>query len=206
MSLYERYVLPALVTCACGQRPFQALRQGCVPAAEGVVLELGFGAGLNLAHYDRAKVKQLFALEPAPGMLTRARRVAAKSPFPVTVLAETAEALSLGPASVDTVLVTFSLCTIPDAAAALEGARRALRPGGKLIFLEHGLAPDAKVAQTQRRLQPFWGRIAGGCHLNRDIPALIRAGGFAIDRLDSAYMPNAPRFSGYIYSGSARGS
>lgn len=205
MALYDRFILPALINCACGQRPFQLLREAMIPKAEGLVLELGFGSGLNLPFYDPAKVQRVFALEPALGMLSRARRAAEKSLMPVTVLAETAEGLSLGPASVDTLVVTFSLCTIPDGIAALTAARRALRPGGKLIFLEHGLAPDAQTARMQRRIEPIWRRIAGGCHLSRDIPALIRAGGFAIDELDSAYLPNSPRFAGYIHSGIARG-
>ena len=142
MGLYERYILPPLIGMACGAKPIRKQREKIVPLASGVVLELGFGTGLNLAHYDPAKVSRVIALEPSPGMLVRARRAAAGAPAPVEILAETAEALSLGAQSVDTVLVTYSLCTIPDPVAALEGARRALRPGGRLLFCEHGRAPD----------------------------------------------------------------
>jgi ubiquinone/menaquinone biosynthesis C-methylase UbiE len=204
MGFYDRYVLPALIGAACGAKPVAKQRAKIVPQAEGVVLELGFGTGLNLAHYDFSKVRRVFALEPAEGMLVRARRAAARSGAPVEVLPETAEALSLGPASVDTVLVTYSLCTIPDPHAALEGARRALKPGGRLLFCEHGLAPDEKVRRTQARLEPVWKRIAGGCHFTRDVPALIQGAGFALERLDTMYLPGTPHFAGYNYWGSAR--
>lgn len=204
MSLYERYILPPLIHFACSRPPIQAQRRLLLPAAEGVVLELGFGSGLNLPFYDPAKLTHLYALEPSEGMLPRARKAAVRSGLPVTVLPETAEALSLPPASVDTVTVTFALCTIPDAVQALDGARRALKPGGRLLFLEHGLAPDAKVARNQRRLEPLWGKIAGGCHLARDIPALIRAGGFSLDRLETGYLPQAPRFAGHVFWGAAK--
>lgn len=203
MSFYERYVLPALIGAACGCRPIRKQRQKIVPRAEGVVLELGFGSGLNLPHYDAAKVTQLYALEPSEGMLARARKVARGAPFPVEIVPETAEALSLPAASVDTVLVTYSLCTIPDAVSALEGARKVLKPGGRLLFCEHGLSPDADVARWQRRIEPVWRPLAGGCHLTRDIPALIGAAGFRIEGLETMYLPRSPRWAGYNYWGAA---
>ena len=204
MNFYERYVVPPLISFACGAKPIGKQREKVVPHAEGVVLELGFGSGLNLAYYDRAKVTKLIALEPAPGMLARARKLTALSDLPVEILAEGAEALSLPAASVDTVLVTYSLCTIPDPAAALEGARRALRPGGRLLFCEHGRAPDEAVRRAQARIEPIWRVIGGGCHLTRDIPALITGGGFAIETLETMYLPGAPRWAGFNYWGSAR--
>lgn len=201
MGLYDRYILPALIDFSCGQAAIQHQRRLVVPQAQGVVLELGFGSGLNLPFYDPAKVTRLYALEPALGMLQRAEKAAQGANLPVTVLPETAEALSLPPGSVDTVLITFALCTIPDTEAALAGARRALKPEGRLLFLEHGLAPDAKVARTQARLEPFWKHIAGGCHLSRDIPALVRQGGFRIEQMQSGYLPRAPRFTGHVFWG-----
>ena len=203
MGFYDRYIVPPLISMACGAKPIRKQREKIVPLAEGVVLELGFGSGLNLPHYDRSKVTKVFALEPAPGMLARARKAAARTDLPLDILAETAEALSLPAASVDTVLVTYSLCSIPDAIAALQGARRALRPGGRLLFCEHGTAPDEAVRRAQVRIEPIWKVIGGGCHLTRDIPALIAGGGFEIEKLDTMYLPGAPRWASFNYWGAA---
>jgi SAM-dependent methyltransferase len=204
MNLYDRYVLPPLVTLACSCAPVRAQREKVVPRADGVVLELGFGAGLNLPFYDPARVSKVYALEPAAGMLARARRTAQHAPFPVDILPEAAERLSLPEASVDTVVVTYSLCTIPDPAAALAGARRVLRREGRLLFCEHGLAPDADVRRWQSRIEPFWRVIAGGCRLTRDIPALVAGAGFRIERLETGYLPRTPKWSGFNTWGEAR--
>lgn len=204
MSLYERFVLPAFVTSACSCSPIDRQRQKIVPAAGGVVLELGFGAGLNLPHYDAAKVRKVYALEPSPGMVKRATDRVRKAPFSVEILTEAAENMPLGPQSVDTVLVTYSLCTIPGAVSALERARRALKPNGRLLFCEHGLSPDQDVQRWQKRIEPVWKVVGGGCHLSRDIPALIEAGGFKIEQLDTMYLPKSPKWAGYNYWGSAR--
>ncbi len=204
MNLYERFLLPAFVTSACSCSPIDKQRQKIVPAAEGVVLELGFGAGLNLPHYDAAKVRKLYALEPSPGMIKRARDRVRSAPFDVEILTETAENMPLGPQCVDTVLVTYSLCTIPGAVSALESARRALKPNGRLLFCEHGLSPDQGVERWQKRIEPIWKVIGGGCHLSRDIPALIAAAGFRIEQLDTMYLPKSPKWAGYNFWGSAR--
>lgn len=204
MSFYSRYILPAVITCTCGAKPVRYQRRKIVPRAEGVVLELGFGAGLNLPYYDATKVSRVYALEPEQGMLARARKAARAAPVPVEILPERAEEISLPTGSVDAVLVTYSLCTIPDAVSALQGARRVLKPGGQLLFCEHGLAPDPEVQRTQARVERWWKPIAGGCHLTRDIPALVRAGGFSITDMETMYLPSTPRFAGYNYWGSAR--
>jgi SAM-dependent methyltransferase len=204
MGFYDRYILPPLLGAACGVRPISRQRDKIVPQAEGVVLELGFGSGLNLSHYDAGKITRLYGLEPSEGMLVKARTAARDARFPVEILQETAEALSLPAHSVDTVLVTYSLCTIPDAVSALTGARRALKPGGRLLFCEHGLAPDESVRTWQRRIEPIWRPIAGGCHLTRDIPALIKAGGFEIESLETMYLPKSPKWAAYNYWGAAR--
>ena len=203
MGFYDRYILPRLLDAACSAGPIDKQRAKIVPQAKGVVLELGFGSGLNLPHYDALKVQRLIALEPSAGMLARAKDKAAAAPFPVDVLPETAEALSLREASVDTVLVTYSLCTIPDPVSALAAARRVLKPGGRLLFCEHGAAPDADVQRWQRRIEPAWKVIGGGCHLTREIPMLVGSAGFAIDRLETMYLPKSPRWAGYNYWGSA---
>jgi ubiquinone/menaquinone biosynthesis C-methylase UbiE len=204
MNFYDRYVLPPLIGMACSCKPVRRQRNKVVPQAEGVVLELGFGSGLNLPYYDASKVEKLYALEPSAGMLERARKSAADAAFPVEILPEAAEALSLPLGSVDTVLVTYSLCTIPDAVRALEGARRVLKPGGRLLFCEHGLAPDEAVRRWQRRIEPVWRVIGGGCHLTRDIPRLIDAAGFRVETLDTMYLPHSPKWAGFNYWGSAR--
>jgi SAM-dependent methyltransferase len=204
VNLYERYILPRLITASCSCSPVTRQRQKIVPLAEGVVVELGFGSGLNLPHYDPAKVRKVYAIEPAAGMLARARKAVGNAPFDVEVVSEKAEAMSLPAGSADTVLVTYSLCSIPNAIAALEGARRVLKPGGRLLFCEHGLAPDENVRRWQRRIEPVWRVIGGGCHLTRDIPALVSAAGFALDRVDTMYLPRSPKWSSFNYWGSAR--
>ncbi len=204
MGFYDRHILPLLIDAACSKAVIREQREKIAPQAEGVVLELGFGSGLNLPHLDPAKVEKLYALEPSAGMLARARKKADDVAFPVEILPETAEALSLPPGSVDTVLVTYSLCSIADPVAALAGARRALKPGGKLLFCEHGLAPEESVQRWQRRIEPVWRVIGGGCHLTRDIPALVRSAGFAIEELETGYLPKTPRWAGFNSWGLAR--
>lgn len=204
MGFYDRHILPRLIGAACAQPDFDRQRRRVVPQAEGVVLELGFGTGLNLPYYDPAKVKRLYALEPSEGMLARARHAAVGSAVPVEVLPEPAERLSLPDGSVDTVVTTYCLCTIPDVRSALTGVRRALKPGGRLLFCEHGLSPDPKVQRWQRGIEPFWKPIAGGCHLTRDIRGLIGSSGFRIEQADTGYRPNSPRWAGFDAWGSAR--
>ena len=157
----------------------------------------------SLPFYDAAKVERVIGLDPAEAMLTRSRRRSAALPFPVEYLALEGEHIPLAPESIDSVLVTYTLCTIAEPIAALEGMRRVLKPGGRLIFCEHGKAPDAAVHRWQRRLTPLWRRIAGGCRLERDIPALIAAAGFRIDAIETMYLPGTPRFAGFNFWGTA---
>lgn len=203
MGFYGRHILPHVINCACGARPIQKQRAKVAPMVAGDVLELGFGSGRNLPFLDPARVRKLVAVEPEEGMRALSVKAAQTAPFPVEVRGETAETLPLAPASFDTLFVTYTLCTIPDPVSALAAARKFLKPGGKLVFCEHGLAPDANVARTQAAIEPFWKRIAGGCHLSRDIPRLIGDAGFAIDHLDKRYLPGTPRFAGYNYWGEA---
>ena len=204
MGFYDRYILPRVLDLACGTKPVRRQRQKVVPLAEGRVLEIGIGSGLNLPFYDAAKIETVIGLDPAEEMLSMARRRSADLPFAVEYLALEGERIPLEAESVDTVLVTYTLCTIPDPVAALEGMRRVLKASGRLIFCEHGRAPDAAVRRWQDRLNPLWGRIGGGCNLNRDIPALIEAAGFRVEHLERMYLPGTPRFAGFNYWGSAR--
>ncbi len=206
MGFYDRYILPKVLNWSCGAKPVRRQRQKVVPLAEGRVLEIGIGSGLNLPYYDPAKVERVIGLDPAEEMLTYARRKSGQLPFAVEYLALEGERIPLERQSVDTVLVTYTLCTIPDAIAALEGMRQVLKPGGRLIFCEHGKAPDAAVRRWQHRLNPLWNRIGGSCSLDRDIPALIEGAGFRIDSLDTMYLPHTPRFAGFNFWGSAQPS
>lgn len=204
MNLYRKYVLPRLLDWTCANEEVRRQRRKVVPLARGRVLEVGIGSGLNLPFYDPARVERVVGLDPAPEMLTMARRRSRNLPFAVEYLATAGEAIPLQRGSVDTVLMTFTLCTIADPAAALERMRSVLKPGGRLVFCEHGRAPDEAVRHWQRRLNPLWRRIGGGCTLDRDVPALIRAAGFRIDTLDTTYLPRTPRFAGFNYWGAAR--
>lgn len=163
-------------------------REKVVPAAHGSVLEVGFGTGHNLAHYDVQRVRRLWALEPSQESWALARRRVAAAPYPIEHLPVGAEEIPLADAVADTVVVTFSLCTIPDLDLALAEMRRVLRPGGELVFCEHGAAPDAGVRAWQDRLDPMWSRVGGGCHLNRPIAELIERAGFRMQRLETGYV------------------
>jgi len=204
MSFYDRHILPKVLNWSCSAKPVQRQRQKVVPLAEGRVLEVGIGSGLNLPYYDPAKIERVIGLDPAEEMLTYARRKSETAPFTVEYLAVQGESIPLESQSVDTVLVTYTLCTIPDVIAALENMRRVLKQSGRLVFCEHGRDPDEAVRRWQGRLNPLWKRISGGCNLDRDIPALIEAAGFRIDKLDTMYLPRVPRFAGFNYWGSAR--
>ncbi|PLW82711.1 SAM-dependent methyltransferase [Kineobactrum sediminis] len=204
MGFYERRVLPYLINCACGSAPIMKQRQKLVPRATGTVLEIGIGTGLNLPFYDASRVERLIGLDPSEKSWDLAAKRASHLDFDVEFIGLPGEQIPLADASVDTVVVTFSLCTIPDPVAALAGIGRVLRPGGELLFCEHGKAPDEGVCRWQDRLNPLWKTLAGGCHLNRDIPALLSDAGFATQAMESMYLPGTPRFAGFNVWGSAR--
>lgn len=202
MNVYRRLVLPRLTDLAMGLPVLAEHRRRTVALARGTVLELGFGSGLNLPLYDPSQVTRLYALEPEAGMIALARKRLARVPFPVEVLQAGAERIPLPDASVDTVLTTWTLCTVPLVEQALLEARRVSRPGGRFVFVEHGLAPDAGVAAWQRRLTPVWRRCAGGCRLDRRADALLQAAGFRIEALSTGYA-RGPRVLTYMYRGIA---
>jgi ubiquinone/menaquinone biosynthesis C-methylase UbiE len=188
MGFYDRHLLPHLIDFACGMAAVMQTRAQVVPLAEGRVLEIGIGSGLNLSFYDPAKVSAIVGVDPSAEMQQLAQQRAAHISIPVEMIALELGQIQAANASFDSIVCTFTLCTIPDALAALHEMRRVLKPGGKLLFSEHGLAPDPSVVRWQNRLTPLWKPLAGGCHLNRDIPALLRAGGFHIEQLDSSYL------------------
>jgi ubiquinone/menaquinone biosynthesis C-methylase UbiE len=203
MGFYDKYILPHFLNCACGSKPILYQREKVVPMAEGLVLEVGIGSGLNIPFYDSSKVDKILGLDPSEELNRMALKVAADKGIPVEFILGGAEAIPLPDNHVDSVLVTYTMCTIPQVAAANKEILRVLKPQGKMIFCEHGLAPDANVSKWQNRIDPYWGKIAGGCHLNRNIPALITEAGFKIESMEQMYLPSTPRFAGYNYWGTA---
>jgi ubiquinone/menaquinone biosynthesis C-methylase UbiE len=201
MGLYQEQILPRFTNIVLGGSEFARVRARVAAGLEGEVLEVGFGSGLNVPHYP-PEVKRVQAIDPATaGRKLAAKRVAA-SPVPIEYAGLDGQALPLGPASVDHVLITWTLCTIPDVESALHEMRRVLRPGGTLHFAEHGRSPDRGVARWQDRLTPLQRRLAGGCHLNRPIDRLVTQAGFSVTRLDNFYM-KGPKPMGYIFEGVA---
>lgn len=203
MGFYDRHVLPLLLNAAMSAKPISYQRKKVVPRAEGRVLEIGFGAGHNLPFYDTVKVSHLWALEPSKEMRARAAPRVKDSPLRIEFLDLPGEEIPLDDGAADTVLVTYTLCTIPDVMKALHGMRRVLKANGRLIFCEHGEAPDESVRKWQRRITPMWKKIGGGCHVGRAIPKLIRDSGFAVQDMETMYLPGTPRFAGFNYWGSA---
>jgi ubiquinone/menaquinone biosynthesis C-methylase UbiE len=202
MSLYGTFILPFLTDLSMRNKVLNAERARWVPMASGAVLEIGAGSGLNFGHYGSG-VRAVYALDPSAELRRMAVPRAQRARVAIHFLAASAEAVPLPDGSIDTVVTTWTLCTIPDPSRALAEMRRVLRGDGRLIFVEHGRAPDLRVSRWQDRLTPAWRRIAGGCHLNRPIDALLKAGRFEVSKPERGYV-NGPRVSAYLYRGVAR--
>jgi len=202
MNFYKEQIVPLLINMAMRQRNLAAYRSRVVPAAEGRVIEIGIGSGLNLPFYSR-NVEHIVGLDPSPKLLLMARRHPQPDASPVKLVEGSAEAIPFGNASADTVVTTWTLCSISDVERALAEMRRVLKPGGRLLFVEHGRAPEPKVRWWQDRLTPVWKRLSGGCHLNRAINALIEGAGFQLERVETGYM-HGPKAMTFMYEGSAR--
>ena len=203
MGIYENKVLPHLINCACGTKPILKLRREIVPKCQGKVLEVGMGSGINLQYYRPEQVDFVWGLEPSEGMRQKASKNLSKSAVEVKWLDLPGEQIPLEDNSVDTVLLTYTLCTIPDASAALAQMKRVLKPDGKLLFCEHGKSDDRRIRKWQNRFNPYWNKIAGGCNLNREIDSIIADSGFKIDCLREFYAPKTPKFAGFTYMGEA---
>lgn len=202
MGFYNRYILPKVIHFACGLKPNMLQREKVVPNAVGVVLEIGIGSGLNLPFYSPEKVTKVIGLDPSLEITALAQQTAKEVPFDVEFIGLPGEQIPLEDSSVDTVLMTYTLCSIPDTRAALRQMMRVVKPDGKLIFCEHGAAPDKNIRVWQDRLNPVWSRLGGGCQLNRQIPDLIEQGGFRIADISADYIPGW-RPASYNYWGVA---
>jgi ubiquinone/menaquinone biosynthesis C-methylase UbiE len=202
MGFYGERILPHLIKLAMRNTQFAPYRERVVSAAAGRVLEIGVGAGENQSRYGPA-VSELVGLEPSARLAAMARRAAEHSLIKTTIVESTAEKMRLDPASFDTVVMTWTLCSIPDPGVALREIRHVLKRDGRLLFVEHGLALDERVRRWQHRLTPVWRRIAGGCHLDREMSTLIANAGFRIERLATGYM-SGPRPMTFMYEGWAR--
>ncbi len=186
----------------CAHRDITDQREKIIPLARGKVLEIGIGSGLNLPFYNPKSVTGLWGIDPSRMLMDMIPGSPVRMPFPVHLMAGSGEQIPLDPHTADTVVVTYTLCSIPDIQQALAEMRRVLKPSGRLIFCEHGRAPDRGISRWQDRLTPLWKPISGGCHLNRPIPDLIRENGFAIQKMDAGYV-SPIRISGFHYRGFA---
>ena len=195
--------LPKFLNCACGSKPVARQREKVVPLAEGRVLEIGIGSGLNLPFYDKTKVDEIWGLDPSEELSEMARTVATQEGMKVNFISSGAEEIPLPDDHFDSVLITYTMCTISEVIRANTEIRRVLKEQGKMIFCEHGVAPDDNIRKWQKRINPFWGKIAGGCNINRNIPSLIQESGFDIVEMEEMYLPNTPKIAGYNFWGYA---
>jgi len=203
MPFYRDHIYPRLVSALGDPKPIQDVRQRMIPLAQGEVLEIGVGPGVNFVLYDPKKVSKVYALEPNPGMIRLAEQHR-RTDLNVEFLDLPGERIPLGDGSVDTVVSTFTLCTIPRVADAIRGIGRVLRPGGQFLFFEHGLSPDIRVRRWQERTEPLFQWAFEGCHVTRDIPALIKEGGFRVERMETGYLARFPKSGSYCFWGVAR--
>ena len=204
MKLFDKYVVPRLLNFCCGLKPHRYQRKKVVHLAEGEILEVGIGSGLNLPYYEASRVKKIWGLDPSEELHDMAKKVASGLDLNVEFLLNSAEEIPLLDGSVDTALITYTLCSIPEVEEAIKEIKRVIKPGGAMIFCEHGKAPDASTRKWQERINPYWKKISGGCNINRDIPNLIESAGFSISQLETMYLPGTPKILGYNYWGSAR--
>lgn len=203
MGLYDKYVLPRLIHWICGQNPTSRQRQKVIPLAYGDVLEIGIGTGLNLPYYDPVNVKRLTGLDPSEENWRLSGIDKNKPSFEVEFIPATASDIPADNDQFDTIVITYTLCSIPDVMPALEEARRVLKSSGSLIFCEHGLSPKPSEQWWQHKINPIWKTFSGGCNLNRNIPYLLEVGGFKIQKMETMYLPG-PKILNYNFWGSAR--
>lgn len=194
---WDRHGVPRVIRFACGMKAIRKLRAKVVPLAQGDVFELGCGGGLNQPYYDREKVRSFAGIDPGAKLLDYARAEAAQKGWEADIREGFGETIPFEDEQFDTVVCTFTLCSVQDQAQVVREMRRILRPGGQLLFLEHGRAPDDSVAAWQERIEPWWKPVAGGCHLTRPITSAVAEGGFETEALGATYLPKTPRILGW---------
>ena len=202
-SLYEKYALPKILDCSCSTKPVNYQRNKIVPLAKGKVLEIGIGSGLNMPYYEGSSVEKVIGLDPSEELNEIALKKAKDTKLNIDFILNGAEEISLPNNSIDTVLVTYTLCTIPQVSEALNEMKRVLKDDGMFLFCEHGIAPDKNIVNWQNRINPLWGKLFGGCNINRDIPKIIQQSGLKINKLEQMYLPSTPKIVGYNYWGMA---
>jgi len=200
---YDRHVMPRLITCACSQGQVMKRRSALVPLARGAVFELGCGGGINHEFYDASAITSYAGIDPHEKLLEDARNAAQEKGWSADIRQGRGEAIPFPDTSFDTVVCTFTLCSVDDPAQVLSELARILKPGGQALFLEHGRAPDAGIARWQDRIEPVWKRLAGGCHLTRPIGSAFRGAGFHVAPIGQGYTPQAPKFAGWMEWGAA---
>ena len=201
--MYDKYILPYVLNCTCGQKPFVKQRQKLVPLAKGKVLEVGIGSGLNMPYFDTSKVISVVGIDPSVELIQLAEKRIDDSMPDVNFVISKAEEMQFNDNSFDTVLITYTMCTVDDVSASLMQIKRVLKSDGQLLFCEHGLAPDEKIVKWQNRINKFWPTISGGCNINKNIPHLIGEAGFTISNMEQMYLPKTPKILGYNYWGTA---
>ena len=202
-KLYERHVLPKILDACCSTKPVNYQRNKIVPHAKGKILEIGIGSGINIPFYNKANVEKIYGLDPSEELNHIAQKKAINNNLEIDFLLNGAEEIPLPSNSMDTILITYTLCTIQDLESSLKEIKRVMKDDAVMLFCEHGTAPDKNIIKWQNRINPIWGKLFGGCNINRDIPNILKESGFKINTLDQMYLPSTPKIVGYNYWGEA---
>jgi ubiquinone/menaquinone biosynthesis C-methylase UbiE len=200
---YEKYLLPKLLDKCCSTKPINYQRNKIVPYVKGTVLEIGIGSGLNIPYYDKLNINKVYGLDPSAELCEMAKMTARDHQIDINFLIDGAEEIKLSSNTIDTILITYTLCSIPNLNESLKEIKRVMRPDAKILFCEHGIAPDLNIRKWQNRINPLWSKMFGGCNINRDIPLILSDSGFKVNNLQQMYLPSTPKIVGYNYWGTA---
>jgi ubiquinone/menaquinone biosynthesis C-methylase UbiE len=200
---YEKYLLPKLLDKCCSTKPINYQRNKIVPCVKGTVLEIGIGSGLNIPYYDKLNINKVYGLDPSAELCEMAKMTASDHQIDINFLIDGAEEIKLSSNTIDTILITYTLCSIPNLNESLKEIKRVMRPDAKILFCEHGIAPDLNIRKWQNRINPLWSKMFGGCNINRDIPLILSDSGFKVNNLQQMYLPSTPKIVGYNYWGTA---